>query len=145
MARRTWRRFAIGVVVAVVVFGWIVYYTDHEIFLIRHHLISHVYRLGTVIQGFTSEFGSNLGPDYKHAIRQLYEYEGAAAANDSIDWSMFLANRDPWGNRFVFIVRPDHVVFGSMGENGRDDGGKGDDIYVTIEIRQQPATTLSGN
>jgi hypothetical protein len=49
---------------------------------------------------------------------------------------MVVDNRDPWGHAFVYSVRDrgKTVTIWSIGPNGRDEQGQGDDIVVNERL-----------
>jgi len=104
---------------------------------------SHVSRQLTVftldLQNWMGTTGRIPGLTLAESLRQLAESKEAAGQIAFSRYPVIFENRDPWGHSLVYEVRQSEgrIVVRSVGRNGLDEYGKGDDIQAEAIL---PAT-----
>ena len=80
------------------------------------------------------------GPTLREAVAQCMEEEATSDGFAAV-CGMLIADRDAWGRPFVYELHTDGaaVAVRSLGPNGKDDLGAGDDLQVVLKL-PRPAT-----
>jgi hypothetical protein len=135
---------AIGLCILVVA-GFLCLSHGHREFLNAHYTGSQIYRLGALMRSYGQMYGRMPGPSLNEAVGKLKEFAKNENAGDSIDWSTFIKNQDAWGHPYIYQWRNDGkaIQLRSMGSNGQDDLGQGDDLVANIKLGKNAGLLLN--
>ncbi len=86
------------------------------------------------LNNYGSLYGRIAGPDLRDAVNALLKDKVFAQWQDS--WRLVVRGTDGWGRPFIYKWQPDgkRAVIRSVGPNGIDEGGGGDDIQVVVSV-----------
>lgn len=108
-----------------------------------HAHARQVNNFGFALENYAQVHPQLPGPTLRDAVEALQRFESETAQDFRVNWTSYLQNRTVWGGAFVYEWEaPGYkVTLRSTGRNGRDEGGEGDDLQVTVRVddRRQPA------
>jgi len=100
------------------------------------HTTRQVIDFSEYVEHYTDFHHELPGPGIDDVVKALLADEESSKRINK-ECSMFISNKDSWGNEFIYQRDEDnkrYAVVRSKGRNGRDENGQGDDIQCEIEM-----------